>query len=919
MKKFSIQLLLLFWLGGAGAYAQKIGETVLNGWYTGTLEEVLDRIGKEKNLKFSFNREYARKITISEPPFKRSLDDFLKYVVCKNNKLKYVIDDDQTIHVVEIWKQLDEKQVVKREKQFDNASRHNVALSGKIVDVTTHETLPYVNLVVMKTKTGTSSNADGLFTLLNIPNDTSSVMVSYIGYKPHVLKLTPEMSLSNMTIALEPATELLNEVVILSEKQDLLQTNEQVGVIKMTPLKMNVLPSLGEKDIFRTFQLMPGISAANENSSGLYVRGGTPDQSLVLYDGIPIYNVQHLFGFYSAFNSNAIKDIQLYKGGFDAKYGGRLSSLVEITGKEGTTKGFGAMADVSLMSANAYIEFPLGKKVTFLAAGRRSWQSPLYDRILKQSNQSSNTSKPTQPDDVPEGGPGGAPGGGMPQNEAGYDSYFYDVNAKLTYRPTARDIISVSVYNGADNLENDFSPSGGNGSSSFSISNSDETNWGNTGSALKWSHNWNLRLYSNMLLTYSNYYNKRNRESTVPTSVTSSTSSTELTTEDNKLNDFSGKIDFEYALSDKQMMMFGVQGSRTNTSYGLTEGDTLAVLDNRSDATLIAFYLQDKLNLLERRLQLNGGIRGNYYSPTNKVYFEPRLSASYDLNKRWKLKGSTGYYYQFAKKITREDIMQGNRDFWLMADGDLMPVGSSLQGVLGFSYETRDYLIDIEGYYKKLYDISEYSIRTTSMTSTGGGRPGMEMGGSTGSSTIYNDRFYTGDGYARGFDVLLQKKYGNYTGWVSYTFGQVIHHFPDISPYKYHASNDVTHELKIVNIYKWRNWDFSANWLFASGKPYTAPEGLYQVTLPDGTEKTFFTISEKNGKRLPCYHRLDVAATYSFKIMEKVPCSVNLSFFNLYNRSNVWYKEFQTVDNEIVETNINYLGFTPNLNFSIKF
>jgi TonB-dependent Receptor Plug Domain. len=357
----------------------------IDGWYTGTLDEVLKRIAKEKGLKFSYNGDYARTVKIDAPPFKRSVDNFLKYVVCKGNKLKYFIDDDQVIHIVEIWKQVDEKSLAKKVKQYDDATRHNITLAGKVIDIENNETLPYVNLIVNRTKNGTSTNADGVFSLLNIPSDTCSVTVTYIGYKPYVLKITPDMSLSDVTIKMEPATELLSEVVVLSEKQDLLQTNERVGLIKMTPLKMNVLPSLGEKDIFRTFQLMPGISAANENSSGLYVRGGTPDQSLVLYDGIPIYNVQHLFGFYSAFNSNAIKDIQLYKGGFDAKYGGRLSSVVEITGKEGKNTGFGAMADISLMSANAYIEFPIGKKITFLAAARRSWQSPLYNIIYDQS------------------------------------------------------------------------------------------------------------------------------------------------------------------------------------------------------------------------------------------------------------------------------------------------------------------------------------------------------------------------------------------------------------------------------------------------------------------------------------------------------------------------------------------------------
>ncbi|MEG1617464.1 MAG: carboxypeptidase-like regulatory domain-containing protein [Bacteroidales bacterium] len=908
MKK-GISCLFIFLLSNILAVSgQKPEEIVIDGWYTGNLEEVLDRVSQEKGLVFSFNREYARTIRIDAPPFKRSVDSFLKNVVCHGNKLKYYIDDAQTIHIVEIWKQVDEKKVHKKVITDKAASRFNFAISGRILDNDNNESLPYVNLIVNQTKTGSSSNTDGLFTLLNIPSDTASITISYIGYKVYNLKLHPDMDLNKLEIRLEPTTELLNEVVILSDKQDLLQTNKKVGMIKMTPLKMNLLPSLGEKDIFRTFQLMPGISAANENSSGLYVRGGTPDQSLVLYDGIPIYNVQHLFGFYSAFNSNAIKDIQLYKSGFDAKYGGRLSSVVEITGKEGSTKGFGAMADISLMSANGYVEFPIGKKITFLAAGRRSWQSPLYETIFDQSTGSSQSTA------------GGSAPPGMSnkqKNETGYDSYFYDVNTKLTYRPTSRDVISLSFYNGADDLDNSFSPGGGR----FTIQNEDKTKWGNTGAAFKWSHNWGMRLYTNLLLSYSNYYNNRDRSSQLPTAIGSSTKVTETISERNNLDDLSAKLDFEYKLTDRQQLIFGYHLSVNKTDYFLNENDTLTVLNNRSDATLNTLYLQDRFMLCDTRLELTGGVRASHYSPTNKIYAEPRFTGTYQIDNRWKLKGSAGYYYQFAKKITREDIMQGNRDFWLMADGDLMPVGRSLQGVLGAAYETNGYLFDVEGYYKKLYDISEYSIRTTNMSGQGGdnGAPMPRMASAGSASSIYSDRFYSGDGYARGVDFLIQKKHGDYTGWVSYTIGQVIHNFPEISSSKYYASNDVTHEFKIVNIYKWRNWNFSANWLLATGKPYTAPEGLYQITLPDGSQKTYFTPSAKNGKRLPTYHRLDVAATYSFKISERFPCSVNLSLFNLYNRSNVWYKEFQAVDNEVVETDVNYLGITPNINFSIKF
>jgi len=273
------------------------------------------------------------------------------------------------------------------------------------------------------------------------------------------------------------------------------------------------------------------------------------------------------------------------------------------------------------------------------------------------------------------------------------------------------------------------------------------------------------------------------------------------------------------------------------------------------------------------------------------------------MNSKLKFKASIGTYYQFAKRVVREDIMQGSRDFWALADGKKLPVSSSNHFIAGFSYETKDYLIDVEGYYKSLSNLSEYSLRFDL-------RPG---------SASYEENFLIGSGVSKGIDFLFQKKYGDYTGWIGYTIGQVTNSFDEYGDYTFYASNDVTHELKLVNSYKWRNWDFSATWIYATGKPYTAPEGGYQLTLLDGTTKDYINVTVKNGMRLPAYHRLDVSSTYNFKLGDVFPCSLSFSIFNLYNRSNVWYNEYEILDNQILETPVKFLGITPNINFTVKF
>jgi len=913
-------LLLLLLLSLAGSVSgQKSLDYKLSDWYLGTLDNVLDNISKQSKVQFEFDRQRLNAIHIDHHPISQPLKEFLDVVVCKNNKLKYYISDGGKVVIVDRWVVTNEVKIEEESHYKGKPTRYRFALTGRIIDNASVEPLPFVNISIKGTSIGTNSNADGYFTLPRVPSDTVSLVLSAVGYKPKTVYLTPQTPQSNLLVKLESESVAIKEVVINGEKQEVLQTNSKVGMIKMSPIKLVSLPSLGEKDIFRSFQLMPGISAANENSSGLYVRGGTPDQSLVVYDGFTVYNVEHLFGFFSSFNSNAIKDIQLYKGGFDAKYGGRISSVVEITGKEGNKTNWGGFADISLMSANGFLEAPLGEKFTIIAAGRRSWQSPLYDKIFNKYSNTSSTSGPSMPE------------GRNPFGKNDLKSYFYDFNTKLTYRPTDKDIIWLSYYSGNDDLTNDISSGfkgggpggmGGGGEvpriSNFSMSNNDNSNWGNHGVSLKWSRKWNEKFYGNFLIGYSNYYSNRDRTSSGSYEDSSGTSHSikRGVMEYNHLDDYSAKADIEQKLNANNVLEYGLNATYNKITYSYAQSDTVKLIDRRNEGLLLSGYLQDKISLYDNMLKITPGLRSNYYSVTGKMYFEPRLTSSYQLTDTWKIKGSIGRYYQFAKRVVREDIMAGNKDFWTLSNGKNLPVTYSDQIIGGVSWENNTYLIDVEGYYKRITNLTEYSLRFSKSLANGSFNPGH--GGDQGTVT-YEDQFLTGWGRVHGIDVLVQKKQGDLTGWIGYTLGRVVNHIDGYGNYDYYASNDVTHEFKAVATYHWRNWDFSGTWIYATGKPYTAPQGGYTVTLLDGTKKSFVTVSTKNGQRLPDYHRLDLSATLNMKLGGRIPATLGFSVFNAYNRSNVWYKQFEIVDNTIVETNVNYLGITPNINFTIKF
>lgn len=790
-----------------------------------------------------------------------------------------------------------------RKTYFGKPQTFNYTLTGIIRDKASGEALPFATVQVKGTTMGSTANADGFFTMVKVPSDTSVLVVQYMGYDRTEVFLTPFMPKKNLTIELRQSAYTLKAVSIVGRKEEVvLAGRAEVSSVKMTPRKMEQLPGLGEKDIMRSFQLMPGISAANESSSGLYVRGGTPDQNLVLYDGFTIYHVDHLYGFFSAFNANAIKDVQLYKGGFESRFGGRLSSVTEITGKDGNQKKFNVGGDISLLSLNLFAEVPWGEKFSSVVTFRHSYKGALYDAIFKKFNGSSKQ------DDQPAMGPGG-----RQVQEAEATNYFYDLNAKVTYRFSDKDQLSLSLYNGTDKLDNssDVSASGfGGGGRDFNMNTTDLTRYGNTGTSLRWARRWNGKLIGNTVASYSNYFSDRDRTSERTIEVDDVETTTRMgVIENNDLRDYSLKSDYQWDVSRHSQLQFGFAGTWYDINYSYAQNDTSNVLEKQNQALLATTYLQTRIKLLEDKLLLLPGLRGSFFESTGKLYYEPRFLFSYNLTGKLSLKASAGKYYQFVNRVTREDILSGSRDFWLLSDNSAVPVSSAIHWIAGLSYENNSYLFSAEAYYKELSSITEYSLRFNS----------SPMGVS------YDENFYSGTGMARGLELLAQRKAGNLNGWMSYTLGEARNRFEIYSPGFYPANQDVTHEFKAVGQFRYKRWDFSATWIFATGRPYTAPSGAYTITLLDGTEQEFFTVTEKNSIRLPDYHRLDLAANY--KLLKGMKGErkrreigyIGLSLFNVYNRTNVWYKTFTIEDGSILETNVNYLGLTPNLTLSLKF
>jgi ferric enterobactin receptor len=815
------------------------------------------------------------------------------------DQARYYVEDETTDK-----EENDSVDLKQAKTYFGPPSAKKYTLTGIVHDQMTGEVLPFASIQVEGTSIGTATNADGFFTLINVPTDTSTLRVQYVGYGTTRIFLSPESPKKNFSIEIKPSSQTLKEVTVTAYKDDVVFVKKsEISTITITPVKMAQLPGVGERDVMRSFQLMPGISASNESSSGLYVRGGTPDQNLVLYDGFTVYHVDHLYGFFSAFNPNAVKDIQVYKGGFESRFGGRISSVTDITSKEGNQKRANIGADISLLSTNIYAELPIGDKFSSFVAFRKSYQGELYDMIFKKFNKSNTIEAP----DV-----GTGPGRKFSQNSE-ITSYFYDLNGRFTYKPTQTDIFSLSIFNGTDKLDNSFSsdiPSFGQANANFSMNSVDLTKYGNIGSSLKWSRKWSSKLYGNTILSYSNYYNIRNRsqERTLINPDNVSFSGRSGVFEDNDLKDYSLKSDYQLDITDFTQLKFGVFATLYDIDYSYAQSDTVDIINRNGKALLAGGYLQGRVKLFDDRIQVIPGVRVNHFETSGKLYYEPRFSISYNLTDRIILKGATGRYYQFANRVMREDILSGSKEFWVLSDDNSIPVSSSLHFIAGLSYETDRYTFSAEGYYKKINSLTEYSLRINA----------SPMG------VNYDENFFNGYGFSRGIEFLAQKNSGRFTGWMCYTLGDAKNHFDAYSDTYYPANQDVRHEFKIVGMYKYKRWDFSANWIYASGRPYTAPSGAYTITLLDGSSQEFFTVTSKNSVRLPDYHRFDISATYKLLMgnrgdkKRRELGTVSFSIFNLYNHKNIWYKQYTIEDGKIIENNIRYLGITPNLTLSFK-
>ncbi|HEY4967782.1 MAG TPA: TonB-dependent receptor [Puia sp.] len=749
-------------------------------------------------------------------------------------------------------------------------------ISGTVKDKKSGEVLIGATVYLMEvSKSATSSNAYGFFSI-SAPSDSYTLVTSFAGYLTDTLKIRLDQNISAI-VELSPKTADLEAVVVSSKRRNENVVRPLTGVQKLSVSDIKNVPVIfGEKDVLKTIQLLPGVKSAGDGNSGFYVRGGAADQNLILLDEATVYNPTHFLGFFSAFNSDAIKDLTLYKGAMPAEYGGRLSSVVDIKMNDGNNKDYHVSGGLGLIASRLTVEGPIVKdKGSFIVSARRTYA----DLFLKLSRDTT-----------------------INQNSL----YFYDLNVKANYAFNKNNRVYLSGYFGKD---------------VFGIAGQFGFDYGNSTATVRWNHIFNSRLFSNTSFIYSNYNYNIN--------ITSNGNNLLLKS---KIEDASLKQDFQYFLSSRSKLNFGFQVTHHIISPAVlnaSPGSSYNPIDIQKNYSFEnAVYISHEYAASDK-LRLNYGLRFSSFLETGpgtfnvydssgnikqtKTYesgqivssyynLEPRFSASFQMNENSSVKASYTRNVQNLHLLSNS-ATSNPTDLWIPSSQNVQPEIAD-QVSLGYyrNFNDNNYEFSSEIYYKLMLNTIDY-----------------KNGAQLQANANVESQLLFGHGRAYGLELFLKKKTGRFTGWISYTLAKTEIQINGINNNDwYPARQDQRNNIALVGIYQLnKKWTFSANFVYNTGTPATFPSGKYEVN-----GQTTFYYTERNAYRMPDYNRLDIAATVLGKKHEKWQGSWTFSLYNAYGRENAYAITFRDNPDNATQTQavqLSLFRWVPSVTYNFKF
>jgi hypothetical protein len=760
-------------------------------------------------------------------------------------------------------------------------------ISGYVREKGSRELLIGVNIYIPGTQTGTVTNNYGFYSL-TLPQGKYNLRYSYVGYNTISKEIELDKDIVS-TIDLEPVITLKG-VTIVAEGAERVSEEPQMSVVSVPIHQVGEIPAfLGEKDVFKVLQLMPGVQKGTEGSSGLYVRGGGPDQNLIILDDATVYNANHLFGFFSVFNGDALKSVELTKGGFPARYGGRLSSVVEMNMKDGNKEKLSGNGGIGVISSRLTLEGPIVPgKSSFLISGRRTYLDILIQPFLA-----------------------------MQQTSAGY--YFYDFNAKLNYDFGDKNKLYLSGYFGRDKFY--IADKSGGNASRYEAG----MFWENGTGTLRWNHLFSNKLFANTSLIYSNYMLKTYIQDYYDVN------SFFYLDYHSGIRDLSGKFDLSYNPSPNHYIRMGVQViNHTFTPGALVLKDSYLGSDTLITKIYNSYengiYIEDEIKA-GSRVKLNAGFRLSHFVNVKKHYFnpEPRFSGSYLIKPGLSAKVSYARMNQYVHLLSPTGIGLPT-DLWVPATDQIAPQRSS-QVAAGLAKDLTEpgITVTLEGYYKRSHNIIGYKEGASFLL--------IEDPQATESFT-WQDNITSGQAWSYGAEFLIQKKTGKLSGWIGYTLSWTQFQFDELNfGEKFYARYDRRHDISVVGIYKPSDRiTISATWVYGTGNAITMPLGEYWTAPHNidiwGDEPPYIwsdyveDYGEKNGFRMAPYHRLDLGMQLH-QPHDNWEGTWEFSIYNAYSRKNpfFYYIDTETINlkNIRVLKQVSLFPIIPSVSYSFKF
>ena len=744
-------------------------------------------------------------------------------------------------------------------------AQDTASLRGYVRDATTGETLLQANVVVQGTGQGAATNNAGYYTLRGLSPGTYTVVFSYIGYRTRTESVTLSAGEERrLDVALPPADLQGEEVVVTGEREG--GDDRAIGVDRLEAALVKELPSVLEPDVFRSLSLLPGVKTSSDYSSNLYIRGGSPGQNLVLLDGTTVYNPTHFFGFFSTFNPDAIKDVQLYKGAYPAEYGGRLGGVLDIYNKDGNRRETTGGLSVGLLASRAYIEGPYGRDDStdtadgsYMVAVRRSTLEPVLAALRRTDTE------------------------GIPDR-----FYFYDVNAKINYDVGPNDKLSLALYGGQDQLDLQFQDDG-----RFDIA------YGNQTLSANWTHLFGDQVFSTLQVTGSRY------RSTPIASIANT-----RFRQENGVDDVSVNADVEYTPTAAHTLKGGARWS--TLSFRLRNVfDGTETFQQRLRGQRAALYVQDTYEP-GADWTLRGGLRGTYFSRGDYWRLSPRLSVEYAVTPSTQLQAAYGRYHQFLTLETSQ-LFTGF-DTWLMSDAGVPPAWGD-QFALGVTTQLGDaWALEVEAYGRTMRDLFEQDPFLPDQA----GVPYPER------FHFGDGRAYGAEVLLRRRDGPLTGLLSYTLGRTERRFPN-INATESGRPQYYPPKYDRTHDLTLVGNYRLSDaWRFTSTFTYSTGQAYTRPQQQYR--LVDGpfqprTEARDVLVSPFNSARLPPYHRLDLGISRTGRLFGGADYEVKVQVINAYARRNIWFYQYESEsDGTLERTEVPQIPVPiPNLSFSLTF